>query len=204
MRHLLVNFWIIFFLFIVWQVKWAKDNLDGYLNFYSVSGDGRVSNWTIVKTALWTNDTLLINFCKTLSNLGEESVTDLLMGMVQTVIVINNHKILYQIVAGQFLSSQMMTAPSLSGLMKVNLRIFIEDQCSMIGMVYLCTTQYSSRYLNTYQAHNTPVYNIQWNTFIPNIFITCASEWIIKIWDKDCKWVDRSFIEIWSSCDLVV
>ena len=60
---------------------------------------------------------------------------------------------------------------------------------SSAGMVYLCTTQYSSRYLNTYQAHNTPVYNIQWNTFIPNIFITCASEWIIKIWDKDCKWV---------------
>ena len=25
------------------------------------------------------------------------------------------------------------------------------------------------------QAHNPPVYNIQWNTFIPNIFITCAS-----------------------------
>ena len=23
------------------QVKWATDNLDGYLNFYSVSGDGR-------------------------------------------------------------------------------------------------------------------------------------------------------------------
>ena len=64
------------------KVKWAPDNLDGYLNFYSVSGDGRVSNWTIVKTALWTNDTLLINFCKTLSNLGEESVTDLLMGIV--------------------------------------------------------------------------------------------------------------------------
>ena len=53
------------------------------------------------------------------------------------------------------------------------------------GMVYLCTTQYSSRYLNTYPAHNTPVYNIQWNTFIPNIFITCASEWIVKIWDRD-------------------
>ena len=67
----------------MWQVKWAPDNLDGYLNFYSVSGDGRVSNWTIVKTALWTNDTLLINFCKTLNNLGEESVSDLLMGMLE-------------------------------------------------------------------------------------------------------------------------
>ena len=65
---------------IVWQVKWAADNLDGYLNFYSVSGDGRVSNWTIVKTSLWTNDTLQISFCKTLNNLGEESVSDLLMG----------------------------------------------------------------------------------------------------------------------------
>ena len=62
------------------QVKWAPDNLDGYLNFHSVSGDGRVSNWTIVKTALWTNDTLVINFCKTLNNLGEESVSNLLMG----------------------------------------------------------------------------------------------------------------------------
>ena len=30
------------------------------------------------------------------------------------------------------------------------------------------------------QAHNTPVYNIQWNTFIPNIFITCASGFLIK------------------------
>ena len=24
------------------KVKWATDNLDGYLNFYSVSGDGRL------------------------------------------------------------------------------------------------------------------------------------------------------------------
>ncbi len=55
------------------QIKWAKDNLDGYLNFYSVSGDGRVTNWTIVKTALWFNDTLNIQFSKNLANF---SVTD--------------------------------------------------------------------------------------------------------------------------------
>ena len=46
----------------------------------SVSGDGRVSNWTIVKTALWYNDTLLINFSKTLHNLGEDSITTQLRG----------------------------------------------------------------------------------------------------------------------------
>jgi WD40 repeat protein len=114
------------------------------------------------------NDTLLINFCKSLQNLGEESVGELLMGR---------------------------------SLWKSNFFRFVSDSGRAIsfkpdddstflvgtdeGMVYLCTTQYSSRYLNTYPAHNTPVYNIQWNTFIPNIFITCASEWIVKIWDRD-------------------
>jgi dynein intermediate chain 1, axonemal len=33
----------------VWQVKWQKDDLDGNMNFFSVSSDGRVVNWTIIK-----------------------------------------------------------------------------------------------------------------------------------------------------------
>ena len=33
----------------VWQVKWQKDNLDGNLNFFSISADGRVTQWIIVK-----------------------------------------------------------------------------------------------------------------------------------------------------------
>ena len=51
----------------VWQVKWAKDNLDGYLNFYSISGDGRVTNWTLVKTSLWFKDELKVSFNKSLN-----------------------------------------------------------------------------------------------------------------------------------------
>ena len=34
-----------------------------------------------------------------------------------------------------------------------------------------------------------PVYNIEWNTFIPDIFITCAAEWVIKIWDKGVRYI---------------
>ena len=62
------------------QVKWAKDNLDGYLNFYSVSGDGRVTNWTIVKTALWYTDVLSITFAKQLHNFTEEDTRANLKG----------------------------------------------------------------------------------------------------------------------------
>ena len=38
------------------------------MNFYSCSGDGRVTNWTIVKTALWFSDLLVVNFTKELKN----------------------------------------------------------------------------------------------------------------------------------------
>ena len=71
---------ILFFYDDLIQVKWAKDNLDGYLNFYSVSGDGRVTNWMIVKTALWFNDTLNIHFNKQLSNFALDSSKTLLRG----------------------------------------------------------------------------------------------------------------------------
>ena len=54
-----------------YQVKWVRDNLDGYLNFYSVSGDGRVTNWTLVKNCLWHSDQLTISFARQLTNLAE-------------------------------------------------------------------------------------------------------------------------------------
>ena len=59
-------FWLKYFSF--GQVKWAKDDIDGYLNFFSISGDGRVSNWTIVKTAMWSTDVLTIGYEKSLKN----------------------------------------------------------------------------------------------------------------------------------------
>ena len=52
------------------------------------------------------------------------------------------------------------------------------------GTVYKCTTEYSSIFLETYLAHTMPLYNICWNTYIPSIFLTCAAEMIIKIWDE--------------------
>ena len=63
------------------QVKWAEDNLDGYLNFYSISGDGRVSNWTIVKTSLWYTDALNISFCRQLTNFPDIQAKNALRGI---------------------------------------------------------------------------------------------------------------------------
>ena len=37
-----------------------------------------------------------------------------------------------------------------------------------------------------FRAHQAPVYSVEWNTFSPSIFMTCAAEWVIKIWDVAC------------------
>jgi dynein intermediate chain 1 len=47
------------------------------------------------------------------------------------------------------------------------------------------TGRHVFRFLQTYPAHNTPIYNIAWNTYVPSIFLTCAAEWMIKIWDHN-------------------
>ena len=50
------------------KVKWAADTVEGYLNFYSASGDGKVINWTIVKTSLISATMMNIPFCERLEN----------------------------------------------------------------------------------------------------------------------------------------
>lgn len=36
----------------VWQVTWQKDDLDDNLNFCSISTDGKVIEWTLLKTEM--------------------------------------------------------------------------------------------------------------------------------------------------------
>ena len=137
-----------------WEARWTRDNLDGYLNFHSVSSDGRVTNWSLVKTNLWVSDVLRISFSKTLLHCGEDATEVSLCD------------------GGRCLA-------------------FKPDEPNMFlvgtesGSVVLATTEYSSQYLNSYQAHNTPVYSVHWNNFLTDLFITCAFEFTVKIWHKD-------------------
>ncbi|GAB1602729.1 dynein intermediate chain 2, ciliary-like isoform X1, partial [Argonauta hians] len=40
----------------VWEVRWQKDNLEGNAVFYSISSDGRIVEWIIVKNELLPQD----------------------------------------------------------------------------------------------------------------------------------------------------
>ena len=134
------------------------------MNFYSVSGDGRVTNWTIVKTALWYTDTLNITFSKTLHNFSEEDTKTNLRDGGRCVAFNPNDDTMFLVGTDE-------------------------------GLIYKCTTEYSSRFLETYPAHNTPIYNIAWNPYVPSIFLTCAAEWMIKIWDHNSTLVHYTVFE---------
>ncbi|XP_072215478.1 dynein axonemal intermediate chain 1 isoform X4 [Excalfactoria chinensis] len=45
----------------VWQVKWQKDDMDNNLNFFSVSSDGRIVSWTLVKNELVHTDVIKLS-----------------------------------------------------------------------------------------------------------------------------------------------
>ena len=46
----------------VWQVSWQKDDLDDNLNFFSVSSDGRVTQWTLLKNELLHTDIIALEY----------------------------------------------------------------------------------------------------------------------------------------------
>ena len=37
----------------------------------------------------------------------------------------------------------------------------------------------------TYPGHETPIQNLEWNRFLPKVFLSCASEMVVKLWDKE-------------------
>ena len=52
------------------------------------------------------------------------------------------------------------------------------------GQIHLCSTEFSSQFLMTYQVHVTPINKIVWNPFYTNLFLSCASESRVFLWHR--------------------
>ncbi|CAH8517153.1 unnamed protein product [Heterobilharzia americana] len=44
----------------VWEVRWQPHDLDGNLNFFSISADGRVTSWTLIKNDMGQFDAVIL------------------------------------------------------------------------------------------------------------------------------------------------
>lgn len=51
------------------------------------------------------------------------------------------------------------------------------------GMVHYCSVSYNEQYLESFKAHNGPVYRLRLSPFLPNALLTCSADWSVKLWD---------------------
>ncbi|XP_032746111.1 dynein intermediate chain 1, axonemal [Rattus rattus] len=139
----------------VWQVKWQKDDMDHNLNFFSVSSDGRIVSWTLVKSELVHIDVIKLK--------DEGSTTEIPEGLQ-----------LHTVGCG--------TAFDFHKEIDYLFLVGTEE-----GKIYKCSKSYSSQFLDTYDAHNMAVDAVLWNPYHARVFISCSSDWTVKIWDHAIK-----------------
>ncbi|XP_010792920.1 dynein intermediate chain 2, ciliary [Notothenia coriiceps] len=133
----------------VWQVRWQSDDMDNNHNFCSVSSDGRVVSWTLVKNELVFTDIIRLSLNAAVSE-GAEQQPGIACGTS-----FDFHKqIDYLFLVGT------------------------EE-----GKIHKCSKTYSSHFLETYNAHSMAVDAVKWNHFHPKVFISCSSDWTVKIWE---------------------
>ncbi|XP_029437188.1 dynein intermediate chain 1, axonemal [Rhinatrema bivittatum] len=135
----------------VWQVKWQKNDMDNNLNFYSVSSDGRVVSWTLIKNELVYTDIIRMTV--------EGSTTD----------------------KPEALQLHVIGSGTSFAFHKQKDHLFLVG--TEEGKIHKCSKAYSSHFLETYNAHNMTVDAVRWNPFHSKIFISCSSDWTVKIWD---------------------
>merc|ERR1719263_351248 len=143
----------------VWQVRWNNDIGQKNLNFFSISSDGRVTNWTLMKNKLEAEEIiklkLIVDESKGLSDNKKETF-------------------MYGLAGGMcFDFNQHQDHLFLVGTEE--------------GKIHLCSKAYSGQYLETYDGHYLAVYSVRWNTFHPKIFVSCSADWTVKIWNRDTK-----------------
>ncbi|XP_032164264.1 dynein intermediate chain 1, axonemal isoform X1 [Mustela erminea] len=139
----------------VWQVKWQKDDMDNNLNFFSVSSDGRIVSWTLLKSELVHTDVIKLKV--------EGNTTDGLNGLQ-----------LHTVGCG--------TAFDFHKEIDYMFLVGTEE-----GKIYKCSKSYSSKFLDTYDAHNMAVDAVSWNPYHAKVFMSCSSDWTVKIWDHTIK-----------------
>merc|ERR1719248_433526 len=147
----------------VWEVRWNTDESSGVLNFFSISSDGRVSNWFLMKNKLESEELMelkLVSGTASNSEDDEASLTGLAGGLCFDFHKQSEHLFL----------------------------VGTEE-----GRIHKCSKAFSGQYLETYEGHSMAVYTVSWNPYHPKIFISASADWTVKMWDHTNKTPVMSF-----------
>ena len=179
---------------ILFEVRWQKDDLDNNLNFYSVSSDGRVVCWTLVKVSYDTKgdrcscnvDWFSIRVIWLIRISSNWNSTNLLLSLPtefhwqRSVRFEDKQWFLFHDVG---ISSHELGCGTCFDFNRQQDYLFIVG--TEEGKIYKCSKSYNNQFLDTYDAHHMAVYATRWNSFHPKVFISCSADWTVKIWDVD-------------------
>lgn len=143
----------------VWQVRWVNDENAKNLSFYSISSDGRVTSWSLMKNKLEAEEVvklkLMVDHDKDLASNNKE-------------------QFMYGLAGGMCFDFSKH---------QENLFLVGTEE----GYIHMCSTAYSGQYLETYKDHYLAVYAVKWNEFHAKTFLSCSADWTVKIWLTDLK-----------------
>uniref|UniRef100_G1QYC4 Dynein axonemal intermediate chain 1 n=1 Tax=Nomascus leucogenys TaxID=61853 RepID=G1QYC4_NOMLE len=135
----------------VWQVKWQKDDMDQNLNFFSVSSDGRIVSWTLVKSELVHVDVIKLKV--------EGSTTEVPEGLQLQPVGCGTAFDFHKEIDYMFL-------------------VGTEE-----GKIYKVRLPRAS----SLEGHLDLMDTVSWNPYHTKVFMSCSSDWTVKIWDHTIK-----------------
>ena len=139
----------------VWQIRWNADPNVKNLFFYSISSDGRVSSWTLMKNKLEAEEVIKLRL-----------VVDENKGLIEN----KKEAFMYGLAGGMCFDFNTY---------QEDLFLVGTEE----GKIHMCSKSYSGQYLETYEGHYLAVYAVKWNKYHPRIFLSCSADWTIKMWD---------------------
>jgi len=160
----------------VWEIKWQKDDLYDHPNFFSISSDGKIIQWTMLKNELQKMDIIVLRNNKELSikmvdpqKIETESEDDNIEALIDRE---NTEEVAFDYASGScFDFNQHIDNVFVVGTEE--------------GNIFKCSTSYNKQYLMTYEGHQMAIYCAKYNKFHPRIFLTASADWTIKLWDHD-------------------
>jgi dynein intermediate chain 1 len=147
----------------VWQVYWAKaepeegEKDEEGLNFFSVASDGRIIKWSLSKTDLLNEEIVQIQLDPVESDGADgETQTDDKFGLA---------------------------GGSCFDFDKDKEHLFVVG--TEEGSIHSYSKAYNPQQLRSFDGHNMAVYACKWNTFHPDVFLSCSADWTVKLWERN-------------------
>eukprot|EP01027_Heterolobosea_sp_BB2_P018498 GEZU01026048.1.p1 GENE.GEZU01026048.1~~GEZU01026048.1.p1 ORF type:complete len:927 (+),score=251.84 GEZU01026048.1:225-2783(+) len=192
----------------VWDLQWVDRGRDNGEKLTSVSGDGRISQWAI-KKGLDCQDIMKL---KRVSGRIHPTSMPTVVGPNRAGAGAAGGKAA-ALAAASTTAAGMGFSPmkgvafisQTSGGMSID---FDPNDPTMYlvgtedGIIHRCSTSYSEQELDTYYGHNGPVYRVRYNPFDSNIFISCSSDWTVRVWNQEKDTPLLTFESYSTSADL--